>query len=264
VNDMPDVETASRQVAIQPDQSISAPAQEGAGALLSAIVALAKDPSIDVAKLSALMQMQERMEARDAERQFNEAMHRVQARLKPMIKMGKVDLGKGSSYSYLRREDLDDQLRPIASEEGFSWSFTQKPAASGGMTVYIHVRHVAGHTQTSEMELPPDGGPGRSPLQARVSTISFCERILTEMVFNVVRKGADDNGMLGGKRFVTPEQAEELRTMCQAARRQEESILDRLFSGKIKSFEEVETAAFVVVKNALDSIISQQTKKGQL
>lgn len=263
-------EVAAVEQLIAPAQEVAvvnegavAPVQAGPGGLLNAIVQLASNPAIDVAKLSALMEMQERMEARDAERQFNEAMFRVQSKLKPMLKQGTVDLGSGKgSYKFLRREDLDDELRPIAAAEGFSWSFTQKPAPSGGMTVYIHVRHIAGHTQVSEMELPPDTGPGRSPLQARVSTISFCERVLTEMAFNIVRRGADDDGKLGGVKFIPPEQVQELAELCKKAGRREIDIVERLSQGTIHAFHEIEVGPFfLAVKGTLEGIIQQNARK---
>jgi hypothetical protein len=237
--------------------------QEGPGNLLSALVDMARDPSVKPETVAAFIAMQERLEDRQAEREFNQAMFRVQARLKPMIKRGTVDLGSGKgSYKFLRREDLDLELRPILEAEGFAISFTQKAAPSGGMIVYATARHVAGHYTTSEMELPPDTGPGRSSLQARVSTISFCERVLTEMIFNVVRKGADDDGVAGGKKFITEAEAVELVALAAAVGQQEGSFLDQLFAGAVRSFDEIEAGpGYLACRSTLEAMKRRNEKR---
>jgi hypothetical protein len=239
-------------------QPVTAPAATP-NALLEAFMQLARDPSVRPEVLTTLAGMQERAEDRQAEREFNQAMFRVQKQLKPMIKKGLVSLGEGKGgYKFLRREDLDAELRPIYEAEGFSLSFTQRAAASGGLIIYIKVRHSGGHSETNEMELPADTGPGRSPLQARVSTISFAERVLTEMAFNVVR--ADDNGVAGGKRFVTQPQAAEIVHLLGVAGRQEATFLPRMCTD-VRSAEEIEEKDFIRVKGALQEIIEMRKAK---
>jgi hypothetical protein len=239
-------------------QAVSAPAATPNG-LLEAFMQLARDPSVRPEVLTTLSGMQKHAEDRQAEREFNQAMFRVQKQLKPMIKKGLVNLGEGKGgYKFLRREDLDAELRPIYEAEGFSLSFTQRAAASGGLTIFLKVRHTGGHSEINEMELPADTGPGRSPLQARVSTISFAERVLTEMAFNVVR--ADDNGVAGAVRYVTQPQAAEIVHLLKQAAREEKSFLPRMCTG-VHSAEEIEEKDFVRVKGALQEIIETRKAK---
>lgn len=183
------------------------------GALLSAIVALAKDPAVDVAKLDALLKMQREMEAEQARRAFLDAYTELSAVLPRVKKNGTIDLGKGKgAIPFARWEDMDRLLRPLLTERGFTLSFdsTPRPGDGGGLIVTGKLEHRLGHARTASMPLPLDTGPGRNNLQAVGSTLSYGKRYCAEMLLNLVREGEDDDGKLGGTRFVTAEEAADL------------------------------------------------------
>ena len=244
--------------------------QEGPGALLTAIVQMARDPSVDADKLEKLLAMQERMEAREAERQFNQAMMRL-----PPIhvkKNGTIDLTSkedraagraGKSVPFAKWEDMAAVVEPLLEREGFRLSFDSipRPGDGGGLIVTGRLSHRDGHGRTASMPLPLDSGPGRNNLQAIGSTLSYGKRYAAEMLLNIVRDGADDDGVRGGQRFIAPDQAQEIAALMKRAGRQEGPFLDRLFGGSLHSIEEIETGAFVVVKNALNMILAQQAKR---
>jgi hypothetical protein len=253
-------------------QAGGAPAtiQEGPGALLAAIVSMAKDPSVDADKLEKLLAMQERMEDRAAEREFNAALYRIQSKLQPLIRSRTVSLERkdgtsSGSYKFLPREDLDEVLRPLLEAEGFALSFSQTMGAAGGLITTAKLRHRLGHSEVSQIELPRDTGPGRNPLQAGGSTVSYSARYLEEMIFRVVRKNADDDGVLGGTTFVTQEQADELRAMAKDAKQEESRFLIRMASTSggepARSYEEVDARDFTRLANTLRLMIDQQKKK---
>lgn len=236
---------------------------EGPGALLSAIVGLAKDPEFDVNKLQALMGMQERLEDRQAERAFVRALHDAQAEIPAIAKNGTVALGKGS-YAFATWEDMDKVLRPIMDKHGFTLSFdmAMRPGEGGGAIITGTLMHADGHSKSAAIPLALDGGPGRNALQAMGSTMSYGRRYVTEMLFNLVRKGADDDGVRGGKKFITEEQAGELRELAKQAGRQEGPFLDRLFAGEVRSFDEIEVGTpFNAAKSTLMGIVRQQQAK---
>lgn len=239
---------------------------EGPGALLSAIIGLAKDKDFDVGKLQALMGMQERLEDRQAERAFAAALTAAQAEMPQVERMGTVDLGQGKgSYAFARLEDMDRVLRPIMIKHGFSVYFdrVQREGQGGGLVVTGTLSHVMGHSKTASFPVALDAGPGRNNLQAAGSADSYARRYILEGFFLIVRKGKDDDGVAHGKRYIEQPQADELRDLCKRAGRQEGTILDRIFSGQVKSFEEVEVGgAYLAVKNTLDGLAKQQAAKG--
>jgi ERF superfamily len=223
---------------------------------------------IDEHKLEVLLRLQRDVRADEAKEQFGQAMFRLQARLKPMLRQGVVDLGQNKgSYKFLRREDQDKILRPLMEEEGFSCSYTQHRTEHGLVVTATLTR--GGHSVTSDITLPPDaggGGTGRNALQAIGSAISYAERYLTEMLFNIVRTNDDDDGVKGGARYITEEQVAELHTLCNEAGRTEEGILRSMFGDAVHSFNEIraDDTGYVGLKNMLLNIrhrLQQQQQK---
>jgi ERF superfamily protein len=207
------METMSQEiVAGQPGQNSVAISDEPQ-TMLSTIIALAKDPSVDVEKLQALLAMQERMEVRQAEVEFNQALARLAGQMPRIKKNGRVELGPGKgSYPFAKWEDIDRIIRPLMDAEGFTLSFTSQPrtAEGGGLIVTGILKHRQGHSLSASMPLPLDTGPGRNNLQAGGSTLSYGKRYCAEMLLNIVREGEDDDGAKGGAEPISDEECAEL------------------------------------------------------
>lgn len=236
-----------------------------AASLLNFVAQAVSDPNIDVAKLEALLRMQRQIVGEDARVQFIRAMSQAQAEIMPVVRDAE-NLQTKSFYAKL--EKVDAAIRPIYIKHGFSLSFDEEPSEGPNMMIVCEVSHVAGHSKKYRLNAPPDtlgpkGTPTKTVLHGRGSTVTFLRRYLTCNIFNVVFKNQDDDGVRGGRRFISEEQAEELRTLTKEAGRVEGALLDRLFSGQVRSFEEVESGAFVVVKNTLDGIVQQQKTKAK-
>lgn len=245
---------------------------EGPGALLSNLMQLARDPNIRPEVVGAFIGMQERLEDRQAEREFNAAFVRLQPRLPRIKKDGTLeypvnknnpDGPKRQISKYAKWETIDEVIRPLMTEEGFALAFTTAPRQGdgGGLTVIAILRHEGGHKTETPMPVPLDTSGGKNNLQGYGSTLSYGKRYAATAALNLITEGEDDDGLRGGMRFVTEEQADELRALLKSAGRQEGAFLDRLFSGAVRSVEEIEAGAFVVVKNTLDGIIHQQKQK---
>ena len=88
--------------------------------MISVISRAASDPTVDIEKLERLMAMKERMDAKEAETAFNDAMSDAQARIRPIS----ADLTNPQTRSkYASYAKLDGKLRPIYTDSGFSLSF---------------------------------------------------------------------------------------------------------------------------------------------
>ncbi len=170
------------------------------------IASIARDPSVPIDRIAALVGLQERMEARDAERQFNAAMARLQPQLPAIQKRGQVAF-KDTKYSFARYEDIDDAIRPLLCAEGFSLSFDS--AAVDGRPVYTGtLAHAAGHSKTASMILPADTSGAKNGIQAIGSTVSYAKRYLVGMLLNVITRGQDDDAQSADP--ITPEQAADI------------------------------------------------------
>lgn len=237
---------------------------EAPGSLLKAIVEMAKDPSVNIPALKELMAMQERLEARQAEREFIAAFARLSADLPRVKKNGTIALvtreGKDKgSIPFARWEDVDKIVRPLMVREGFTLSFDSvvRPGEGGGLIVTATLMHRDGHTRTASMPLALDGGPGRNNLQAGGSTLSYGKRYTTEMLLNIVREGEDDDGKLGGTRFITAEQVDELRRYLKATSTDEAAFLQHF---EVASVENLQVAAYAPARNMLLQKLDRQAK----
>ena len=247
------------------DQSVTAAGErsvaaipEGPGALLSAIIQMSRDPSVDVAKLEALLGMQERMEARQAEAMFNQALHAAQQEMPRVAKNSTIKLGEGKgSIPFASFEDVDAALRPIMQRHGFSLSFDMQTKDGGGAVITGTLRHSAGHAKTASIPLALDSGPGRNNLQAMGSTFSYGRRYVTEMFFNIVRTGADDDGVRGGMRFITDAQVGQIEALIRQSGSDRTAFLR--WAG-VDDLAEVETKNFTALVNALNAKLAKAPK----
>lgn len=189
----------------------SLPLQRETPTVLEIIQAVAASPDVDVAKLEKLLELQERMMAREAEIAYNQAFARMQPKLPRIPKNGKIDLGKGKPLSFARYEDLDAAIRPVLTQEGFTLSFTSEPTDKG-VLMTATLAHSLGHARESKMQLPPDAGPGRNALQAIGSSHSYGKRYLTAGILNLVMEDADDDGN-AAHGFITDKQADTIMDM---------------------------------------------------
>lgn len=130
---------------VQTDQRTrSVPQTVDAGSLLQ----IAVESGADIDKLEKLMQLQERHERRDAEKQFNYAISDFQKEVPRIVKRK-----EGHGYSYAPLGDIVEQIKATAAKFGLSWKWTNEFLADGMVNVTCHVRHVAGHVEPTTVNM---------------------------------------------------------------------------------------------------------------
>jgi hypothetical protein len=198
-----------------------APVSEAA-AFLQIIDRASRDPSVDLDKLQRLLDMRERMQAREAEVAFNAAMTEAQKEMRPVSTDSANTQTKSKYASYAA---LDRVLRPVYTKHGFALSFNTSPDAPAD-----HVRILCdvtncGHTRRYQIDMPADGkgakgGDVMTKTHAAGSAASYGMRYLLKMIFNVAVGEADDDGnAAGGKptERITEKQAKDLEVLARKA-----------------------------------------------
>lgn len=200
---------------IQQGSVVASRNQEMASELLAFIRMAATDPSVEVTKLQALLDMQDRVLAKQAIADFHAAF----ARLPPfhVKRNGLIDMGSKGSMKFATWQDMIGVIQPFLDTEGFRLSFDSVPNANGGgMIVTGKLLHVyGGHFMTASIPLALDTGAGRNNLQAMGSTLSYGKRYTTEMLLNIVRDLDDDDGKSGGIVYVNDEQIKQIVTLLE-------------------------------------------------
>src|ERR1700734_777663 len=177
------------------------------------IAAIARDPSIPIDRISALIGVQERMEAREAEKAYNVDFAAAMMEMPKVAKRGAKKMGDKGTIMYATYEDVDAAIRPVETRHGFARSFSTR-SAEGKSIMTLRLTHRAGHSTTSERACRPDPGPGRNDIQAEGSGESYSRRYLTLAVWNIVTVGADDDGNSADP--ITEQQAWGIRDMLDA------------------------------------------------
>lgn len=183
-------------ISIVPDQQeIAADASE-AVAMRGMILRASRDPSVNVDKFERMTALYERVEARTAEREFNDALTKAQTGMRPVA----YDSSNSHTHSrYASYLALDRAMRPIYSMHGFALSFnTAEGAPEGSIRVVCDVSHSGGHSRRYQVDMPADGkgakaGDVMTKTHAAGSALTYGQRYLLKMIFNIA-VGDDDDG----------------------------------------------------------------------
>jgi len=140
-------------------------------------IAVEKGATVD--QLEKLVGLHERMEARQAAREFSAAMAAFQSEC-PSIKKGSTGnivtkSGGKYSYTYAELDDIARTINPIMAKHGLSYGW-DSPVEGDKLTCICTVRHVAGHFVTSTFILPIDNPSGMSPQQKVGAALTFAQR----------------------------------------------------------------------------------------
>lgn len=171
--------------------------QSISGGLLNVIERASRDPSVDIDKLERLLQMSERVQARDAEQAFNIAMNAAQAEMRPIAANASNPQTKSR---YATFDKLDKALRPIYTAHGFSMSYDEGDSPKPEhVRVLCYVAHNAGHTRTYHRDMPADGkgakgGDVMTKTHAAGAAGSYGARYLLKGIWNVAVGEEDNDG----------------------------------------------------------------------
>ena len=162
--------------------------------------AVEKGSSIEVQR--QLVELIEHLMAAEAKREFAEALNRVQAGLKAIAPNA---FNPNTKSKYATYEALDEVIRPIYIQNGFSLSFDTEPSPKPDeVWILCYVEHAAGHSRTYRIPMPcdgkgPKGGDVMTKTHATAAAASYGMRYLLKMIFNVAVGEDDTDGNAEGE-----------------------------------------------------------------
>lgn len=180
-------------------QEKTAEIAEYSGGLLDVIARAARDPSVDIDKMERLIAMQERVQSRNAEVAFSAALAEVQPLLPVISERGGIKDRNGNVQStYALWEDVNEAIRPMLAQHGFSLSFKVDRTADQ-ISVTGILRHREGHKEETTLTLPTDSSGSKNAVQAVGSSTSYGKRYTAFALLNITSTGEDDDGRKGGE-----------------------------------------------------------------
>jgi hypothetical protein len=182
---------------IEPEERIAVPGRSLATtATPSDLLRIAVEQGADLDKLERLMLLQERWEAKEAKKAYDEAMAEFKAEAIEIIKRKQVDFQtqKGrTQYKHAELSDVIDAVGPALSKHGFSWSWTPKQDRTW-VEITCTLKHRLGHSESVSLGAPPDESGGKNTIQSIISTKTYLERHTLKAICGVAEKGEDNDG----------------------------------------------------------------------
>lgn len=157
-------------------------------------IALHNNAAIDVIERMAALQREER--AQESEIDFNDALNRIQEKIKRIA----PDLENPQKHSkYASYAAIDRVIRPIYSAEGMSLSFTHADCPKPDHIRVICRCALRGHKELYQVDWPvdtkgPKGEPVMTATQATGASDSYAKRYLVKDIFNIAIGELDTDG----------------------------------------------------------------------
>lgn len=167
------------------------------GNSIEGFISMAIEKGLPVETLERLLVMRTQLKKEKAIEEFNIAMCGFQSACPVIEKESKANIttktGAKFGYTYAPIEDIVEQTKPLLFQYGFSYAFSTdyKDACQ---IVTCTIRHIGGHSESSQFRAPIETDAGMSLVQKNVAALSFGERCAYRMVLGIVTKGEDNDG----------------------------------------------------------------------
>lgn len=171
--------------------------------------------------LERLLALQERWEANQARKAFDEAMAGAKAEIPVILKNRVVDFtGKTGIRTHYRHEDLGEIARtvdPVLAKHGLSYRFRTQSPIGEPVTVTCIVSHRDGHSEENTLVGPRDDSGNKNPIQSVGSTITFLQRYTLKAALGLAA-AEDDDGQKSDAKVedgpISDEQVKAIRTLA--------------------------------------------------
>lgn len=154
--------------------------------------ALANGSPVEV--LEKLFSLQERYEANQARKDFNNAIADAKAEIKPIIKNRKVDFtsAKGrTNYEYEDLAQIASQVDPILSKHGLSYRHRSTQDGTK-LSVTCIMSHRGGFSEETTLSADNDNSGNKNSIQAIGSTATFLQRYTLRLALGLATTKDDD------------------------------------------------------------------------
>lgn len=192
--------------------------------------------------LERLLALQERYEANQARKAFDEAVANAKAKIPPIIKNRK---GHGDKR-YVDFAAIATVVDPIISDFGLSYRFRTRQDDKIHVTCILS--HRDGHSEETTLSGPADTSGSKNAIQAIGSTLQYLQRYSLTQALGLATAEDDDGHAAGLGETITDKQRDELLALLSETK----SDVARFCKvGKVESVGEIKAADFDAAKAML-------------
>jgi hypothetical protein len=167
----------------------------------------------DIDVLEKLMNLQERWEASQARKAFDNAMASAKAEIPNITKNREVDFTSQKGRTHYRHEDLGEIAKvvsPILARHGLSYRFRTASPINEPVTVTCIVSHRDGHFEENTLCAGRDDSGNKNSIQAIGSTLTYLQRMTVKAALGLAVSNDDDGKAADAADAISLEQVEQL------------------------------------------------------
>jgi hypothetical protein len=184
----------------------------------SDMIARALERGASIETLEKLITLQERWEANEARKAYNEAMARAKAEIPPILKRGDIEHNGRHIAKYAKLPDALKAVEPILSKNGLSISY-RTSSQNGEIIVACIVTHAMGHREETSLPGKPDTTGAKNAIQAVGSAVTYLQRYTLFAALGLAASEDDDGkaSQTGTANPISADDAASLRAKMKAA-----------------------------------------------
>lgn len=219
--------------------------------------AVAQGASVET--LEKLMALNERWEAAQARKAFDEAMAAAKAEIPVITKNREVDFTSQKGRTNYRHEDLAGIARvvdPILTSHGLSYRFRTSSLPNEPVTVTCIVSHRLGHSEENSLSAGRDETGNKNSIQAVGSTITYLQRYTLKAALGLAASADDDAKAAGDPSPVNDDQRQQLIDLADevgADKRKFCGYISKSWGMDIQSFADIPASKFSAAVTALEA-----------
>lgn len=145
--------------------------------------------------LERLLALQERWEANQGRKAFDEAMAAAKAEIPTIRKNRTVDFTSSKGRTHYKHEDLAEiaaTVNPILGKFGLSYRFKTTNAPNEPITVTCIITHRMGYFEETTLSGPRDDSGNKNAIQQVGSTLTYLQRMTLKAALGLAAAEDDD------------------------------------------------------------------------
>lgn len=211
--------------------------------------------------LEKLLALQERWEANQGRKAFDEAMAAAKAEIPTIRKNRTVDFTSSKGRTHYKHEDLAEiaeTVNPVLGKHGLSYRFKTSNAPNEPITVTCILTHRLGYFEETTLSAGRDDSGNKNAIQQVGSTLTYLQRMTLKAALGLAA-AEDDDGQKSEApaATITEEQQMQIREMLEATESDEKRFLAM---GKLERLSDMRADQF---DSAMGLLKQKLAKRGQ-
>lgn len=163
-----------------------------------ALISQGIDKGLSIDGMERLLKMRTELKSEYAREEFARALSAFQSQC-PVIGKGSEAKDKDGKvrYRYAALGEISEAVAPLLEKNGLSYTFKTKQSDKSVTAICI-VKHLAGHAEETEFEIPIDPKAYMNEAQKVASALTYAKRYAFMNAFGIMTGDEDDDGNATG------------------------------------------------------------------